>query len=125
MQLLAYLDGASRDREAHSASKRSGRAAVPDQPQSRGLGLNLTAAEYVFLLDPWWNPAVEAQAIDRAHRIGQTRHVLAYRLVARDTIEEKILQLQQTKRDRADAIISEENSILRQLTPEDLDLLLS
>ena len=55
-----------------------------------GLGLNLTAAEYVFLLDPWWNPAVEAQAIDRAHRIGQTRHVFAYRLIARDTVEEKI-----------------------------------
>ena len=59
-----------------------------------GLGLNLTAAEYVFLLDPWWNPAVEAQAIDRAHRIGQTRHVFAYRLIARDTVEEKIAELQ-------------------------------
>ena len=59
-----------------------------------GLGLNLTAAEYVFLLDPWWNPAVEAQAIDRAHRIGQTRPVFAYRLIARDTVEEKVLQLQ-------------------------------
>src|SRR5215213_2275961 len=90
-----------------------------------GQGLNLTAAEYVFLLDPWWNPAVEAQAIDRAHRIGQSRNVFAYRLVARDTIEEKILLLQQSKRDLADAIIGEENSILRQLTPEDLDLLLS
>ena len=55
-----------------------------------GLGLNLTAAEYVFLLDPWWNPAVEAQAIDRAHRIGQTRQVFAYRLIARDTVEEKV-----------------------------------
>ena len=59
-----------------------------------GLGLNLTAAEYVFLLDPWWNPAVEAQAIDRAHRIGQTRQVFAYRLIARDTVEEKVLELQ-------------------------------
>ena len=56
-----------------------------------GLGLNLTAAEYVFLLDPWWNPAVEAQAVDRAHRIGQTRPVFAYRLIARDTVEEKVL----------------------------------
>ena len=62
-----------------------------------GLGLNLTAAEYVFLLDPWWNPAVEAQAIDRAHRIGQTQHVFAYRLIAADTVEEKILELQQTQ----------------------------
>ena len=71
-----------------------------------GLGLNLTAAEYVFLLDPWWNPAVEAQAIDRAHRIGQTRHVFAYRLIAKDTVEEKVAELQQTKRDLADAILS-------------------
>jgi SNF2 family DNA or RNA helicase len=90
-----------------------------------GLGLNLTAAEYVFLLDPWWNPAVEAQAIDRAHRIGQTRTVVAYRLVARDTIEEKILQLQESKRSLADAIVGEENSVLRQITADDLDLLLS
>ena len=60
-----------------------------------GLGLNLTAAEYVYLLDPWWNPAVEAQAIDRSHRIGQTQHVFAYRLICRDTVEEKILELQQ------------------------------
>lgn len=123
----AYLDGASRDREAQVTRFQND----PDVPlflislKAGGLGLNLTAAEYVFLLDPWWNPAVEAQAIDRAHRIGQTRNVFAYRLVARDTIEEKILQLQQNKRALADAIISEENSILRQLTAEDLDLLLS
>ena len=58
-----------------------------------GLGLNLTAAEYVFLLDPWWNPAVEAQAMDRAHRIGQTHQVFAYRLIARDTVEEKVLRI--------------------------------
>jgi SNF2 family DNA or RNA helicase len=63
-----------------------------------GQGLNLTAAEYVFLLDPWWNPAVEAQAIDRAHRIGQTNRVFAYRLITRDTVEEKVLELQSTKR---------------------------
>ncbi|MDP9191490.1 MAG: DEAD/DEAH box helicase [Acidobacteriota bacterium] len=123
----AYIDGASRDREAQVKRFQED----PSVPlflislKAGGLGLNLTAAEYVFLLDPWWNPAVEAQAIDRAHRIGQSRNVFAYRLVARDTIEEKILQLQQTKRDLADAIIGAENSILRQLTPEDLDLLLS
>ena len=90
-----------------------------------GLGLNLTGADYVFLLDPWWNPAVEAQAIDRAHRIGQTRHVFAYRLIAKDTVEEKVLQLQQTKRDLADAIISEDNAILSNLTSDDLAILLS
>ncbi len=90
-----------------------------------GLGLNLTAAEYVFLLDPWWNPAVEAQAIDRAHRIGQTRRVFAYRLIARDTVEEKVLELQQSKRELADAIISQDNSLIRTLKREDLELLLS
>jgi SNF2 family DNA or RNA helicase len=90
-----------------------------------GLGLNLTAAEYVFLLDPWWNPAVEAQAIDRAHRIGQTRRVFAYRLIAKDTVEEKVLQLQQTKRDLADAIIGSNNSLISKLGREDLELLLS
>jgi SNF2 family DNA or RNA helicase len=87
--------------------------------------LNLTAADYVFLLDPWWNPAVEAQAIDRAHRIGQTRPVSAYRLIARDTVEEKVLELQKTKRDLAAAIIGANNSVLRDLKREDLELLLS
>jgi SNF2 family DNA or RNA helicase len=90
-----------------------------------GLGLNLTAAEYVFLLDPWWNPAVEAQAVDRAHRIGQTRQVFAYRLIARDTVEEKVLELQKTKRDLAAAIIGADNSLISDLRREDLELLLS
>jgi superfamily II DNA or RNA helicase len=90
-----------------------------------GQGLNLTAADYVFILDPWWNPAVEAQAVDRAHRIGQDRHVFAYRLIARDTVEEKILQLQAHKRDLAKAIISADNALLRDLTVDDLQLLLS
>jgi SNF2 family DNA or RNA helicase len=90
-----------------------------------GLGLNLTAAEYVFLLDPWWNPAVEAQAIDRTHRIGQARPVFAYRLIARDTVEEKVLELQETKRALAESIISADESLIRTLTREDLELLLS
>ena len=87
--------------------------------------MNLTAAEYVYLLDPWWNPAVESQAIDRAHRIGQTRQVFAYRIIARDTVEEKVLALQNTKRDLADAILNADNSLIRNLTKEDLELLLS
>jgi SNF2 family DNA or RNA helicase len=90
-----------------------------------GLGLNLTAAEYVFILDPWWNPAVEAQAIDRAHRIGQTRHVFAYRLIARDTVEERILELQAAKRGLAEAIIGNRNSLIQTLGRDDLELLLS
>ena len=90
-----------------------------------GLGLNLTAAGYVFLLDPWWNPAVEAQAIDRAHRIGQTQPVFAYRLIARDTVEEKILELQKSKRQIADAILEGEGTSISDMTADDLRLLLS
>ena len=90
-----------------------------------GVGLNLTAADYVFILDPWWNPAVEAQAVDRAHRIGQSRQVFAYRLIAKDTVEEKVLELQATKRDLADAILSADNSLIRNLRAEDIELLLS
>ncbi|MCP4664288.1 MAG: DEAD/DEAH box helicase, partial [bacterium] len=90
-----------------------------------GLGLNLTAAGYVFILDPWWNPAVEAQAVDRAHRIGQTRPVFAYRLICRGTVEEKIMELQRSKRELADAILSADQSMIRNLSAEDLQLLLS
>lgn len=90
-----------------------------------GLGLNLTEAEYVFLLDPWWNPAVEAQAIDRAHRVGQTRQVFAYRIICRDTVEEKILELQKKKRELADAILDADGTPLGDLTTEDLEMLLS
>jgi SNF2 family DNA or RNA helicase len=79
----------------------------------------------VYLLDPWWNPAVEVQAIDRAHRIGQTRKVFAYRLIARDTVEERILELQRSKRDLAESIITADNAVIRQLDRDDLELLLS
>ncbi|MGH7819011.1 MAG: DEAD/DEAH box helicase, partial [Candidatus Binatia bacterium] len=122
-----YLDGKTRDRESRVERFQT-------DPDSRlflislkagGLGLNLTAAEYVYLLDPWWNPAVEAQAIDRTHRIGQTRQVFAYRLIARDTVEEKVLELQQSKRDLADSIIGADNALVRNLTREDLELLLA
>ena len=89
-----------------------------------GLGLNLTAADYVYILDPWWNPAVEAQAIDRTHRIGQTRRVFAYRLITRGTVEEKILDLQSKKRDLADSILRADQQVLSQLTRDDLEFLL-
>jgi hypothetical protein len=122
-----YLDGQTRDREARVEQFQND----PNMKlflislKAGGLGLNLNAAEYVYLLDPWWNPAVEAQAIDRAHRIGQTRRVFAYRIIARDTVEEKVLELQKTKRDLADAIITADNSLIHNLTREDLELLLS
>ncbi|MEX0744961.1 MAG: DEAD/DEAH box helicase, partial [Phycisphaeraceae bacterium] len=86
-----------------------------------GFGLNLTAAEYVFILDPWWNPAVEQQAIDRTHRIGQTRRVFAYRMICRNTVEQRITQLQAQKRQIADAIVGGEQQVLRQLTRDDLE----
>ena len=75
-----------------------------------GLGLNLTGANYVIHLDPWWNPAIEQQATDRAYRIGQHRNVTVYHLIAQDTIEEKILRLHQTKRDLADALLHDQNT---------------
>ena len=87
--------------------------------------VSLTAADYVFLLDPWWNPAAEAQAVDRTHRIGQTRPVFAYRLIARDTVEEKVLELQGRKRALSEAILTFDNSLIRRLTKEDLELLMS
>ena len=90
-----------------------------------GVGLNLTAADYVFILDPWWNPAVEAQAVDRAHRIGQTRPVFAYRLIARGTVEEKIMELQGSKKQLADAILSADKSLISDLSADDLKVLLS
>jgi hypothetical protein len=122
-----YLDGSTRDRKT-CVERFQNDDKCPlflISLKAGGLGLNLTAAEYVFLLDPWWNPAVEAQAVDRAHRIGQTKQVFAYRLIARDTVEEKVLELQKSKRDLAAAIISEDNSVIANLKREDLELLLS
>jgi len=119
------LDGATRDREACVDSFQS-----PDGPpvflislKAGGIGLNLTAADHVFLMDPWWNPAAEDQAADRAHRIGQDKQVLVTRLVASDTVEERILGLQQKKRALADAALGEADQAAR-LTRDDLLALL-
>ena len=123
----AYLDGKTRDRQTKVDKFQND----PDCPlflislKAGGVGLNLTAAEYVFLLDPWWNPAVEAQAIDRTHRIGQKNNVFAYRLIARNTVEEKVLELQEEKRMLAESIITGDNALIRNLAREDLELLLS
>ena len=122
-----YLDGQTRDRkervEHFQSDDKCGVFLI--SLKAGGLGLNLTAADYVFILDPWWNPAVETQAIDRAHRVGQTRPVFAYRLICKGTVEEKIAELQQQKRELADAILEQDNSILQSMTADDLKLLLS
>jgi len=122
-----YLDGHTRDRQAH-VDRFQNDSAVPlflVSLKAGGHGLNLTAADYVYLLDPWWNPAVEAQAIDRTHRIGQMRRVIATRLVARRTIEEKILELQASKRALADAILSADQGVLAKIGREELEALLA
>ncbi len=124
----AYLDGQTRNRgevvERFQTDPDCNLFLV--SLKAGGTGLNLTAAGYVFLLDPWWNPAVEAQAIDRTHRIGQTQPVFAYRMIAEDTVEEKILELQRSKRKLADAILEGgEGQSLKDLTADDLKMLLS
>ena len=85
-----------------------------------GVGLNLTGADVVIHYDPWWNIAAQNQATDRTHRIGQTKKVTEYKLIARDTIEENIKKLQETKRDLADQIVNTETGQISQMTKEDL-----
>jgi non-specific serine/threonine protein kinase len=90
-----------------------------------GVGLNLTAADYVYIVDPWWNPAVEQQAIDRTHRIGQTKNIFAYRMICKDTVEEKILQLQERKKSLVKDIIADDTGFIKKLTKEDVLYLFS
>ncbi len=90
-----------------------------------GVGLNLTAADYVYIVDPWWNPAVEQQAIDRTHRIGQTKNIFAYRMICKDTIEDKIMQLQERKRILAKELISDDPTFVKSLSKEDVEYLFS
>jgi non-specific serine/threonine protein kinase len=90
-----------------------------------GVGLNLTAADYVYIVDPWWNPAVEQQAIDRTHRIGQTKNIFAYRMICNDTVEDKILKLQERKRSLARDLIADDEGFVKSLTREDVEYLFS
>ena len=87
--------------------------------------MNLTEADYVFILDPWWNPAVEAQAVDRAHRIGQKKKVFTYKFITRNTVEEKIVMLQQKKLKLSQDLITTEETIMKQLTREDIAQMLA
>src|SRR6185436_2492368 len=123
-QFVQMLTGETKERQAVVQNfQDDGKAAVfLLSLRAAGTGLNLTNASYVILYDPWWNPAVEAQAIDRSHRIGQTRTVNAYRLIAPGTVEEKIWELQQSKAQTIADVLGEEG-FARSLTKTDLEYL--
>jgi non-specific serine/threonine protein kinase len=122
-----YLDGSTQDRQGQVDIFQSDQS-IPFfliSLKAGGVGLNLTAADYVIHIDPWWNPAVEMQASDRTHRIGQDKPVFVYKLIARDSVEEKILQLQDRKRNLVDQLITTEKNFLKSLTAEDVNVLFS
>ncbi|MFJ6418378.1 SNF2-related protein [Paeniglutamicibacter sp. NPDC091659] len=121
----AYLDGSTRKRAEVIDSFKSGAAPVfLISLKAGGFGLNLTEADYCFLLDPWWNPAAESQAVDRAHRIGQTRNVMVYRMVAKNTIEEKVVALQDSKRQLISSVMDEGAGFGKVLNADDIRELL-
>lgn len=118
----AYLDGTTKDRQAQVElfQNNTDIKIFLISLKAGGLGLNLTAADYVFILDPWWNPAVEAQAVDRAYRIGQKNTVFTYKFITTNTVEEKILNLQKNKRKLANDLITTEESFVKNLSKEDI-----
>ncbi|MDX1629686.1 MAG: C-terminal helicase domain-containing protein, partial [Fulvivirga sp.] len=124
---FAYLDGSTKDRkeqvERFQAEKKLQVFLI--SLKAGGLGLNLTKADYVFILDPWWNPAIESQAVDRAHRIGQENKVFTYKFITRNTVEEKILALQKHKKKLARDLINTEESFVKSLSKEDIESLLT
>ncbi|HMP98878.1 MAG TPA: DEAD/DEAH box helicase, partial [Cyclobacteriaceae bacterium] len=123
----AYLDGSSIDRkeQVEKFQKDPEIKIFLISIKAGGLGLNLTKADYVFILDPWWNPAVEAQAIDRAHRIGQKNRVFTYKFITKETVEEKILVLQKHKLKLSESLITTEESVVKSLTREDIEQILA
>ncbi|GAC1587676.1 MAG: hypothetical protein NVS3B25_03830 [Hymenobacter sp.] len=122
----AYLDGTTRDRPAEVTRFQEDEALkiFLISLKAGGVGLNLTAADYVFILDPWWNPAVEAQAVDRAHRIGQQRPVFTYKFITQGTVEEKILALQRRKLALVSELIATDEAVIKHLTRADIEELL-
>jgi SNF2 family DNA or RNA helicase len=122
-----YLDGSTslnnRKEEVNKFQEDESIKAFLISLKAGGVGLNLTVADYVYIVDPWWNPAAEAQAIDRAHRIGQKRNVFAYKMICKDSVEEKILQLQQRKKMLADDLIQEDTGFMKSLNREDVEFL--
>lgn len=121
-----YLDGSTRRRSEVIDRFKSGEAPVfLISLKAGGFGLNLTEADYCFLLDPWWNPATEAQAVDRTHRIGQTRNVMVYRMVSAGTIEEKVMALKGKKADLFASVMNDDGVFSSAMTAEDIKGLLS
>ena len=124
-----YFDGSTPPQEREKASQNfqnnDDRRVFLISLKAGGVGLNLTAADYVYIVDPWWNPAVEQQAIDRTHRIGQTKNIFAYRMICKDTIEDKILQLQDRKRILAKELIADDQTFVKSLSKEDVEYLFS
>jgi SNF2 family DNA or RNA helicase len=123
---FAYLDGSTKNRRAQVErfQNEDDLKLFLISLKAGGLGLNLTKAEYVFILDPWWNPAIEQQAIDRAHRIGQKNKVFTYKFITKNTVEEKILNLQRRKMKLATDLITTEESFVKDLSKSDIELLL-
>jgi SNF2 family DNA or RNA helicase len=122
----AYLDGSTTHRTEVIDGFKNGDAPVfLISLKAGGFGLNLTEADYVFLLDPWWNPATEAQAIDRTHRIGQTSNVVVQRWVAKDPIEDKVMALKPRKAALFDAVLDDDGTFSSSLTASDIKALLT
>ncbi|MFP4621061.1 MAG: SNF2-related protein [Bacteroidales bacterium] len=120
--VYSYLDGSTHDRkQAVETFQEDNQCRIMViSLKAGGLGLNLTKADYIYLIDPWWNPAVEQQAIDRTHRIGQDKHIFAYKMICKDTVEEKILNLQERKKSLAEDLITAEQSFVKKLSEEDI-----
>ena len=118
----AYLTGSTRNREVvvNQFQQNNDIRVFLISLKAGGTGLNLTAADYVYLVDPWWNPAIENQAIDRSYRIGQHKNVIAVRLICPNTVEEKMMQLQDSKKELADALVASDATVFKSLTKADL-----
>ena len=120
-----YLDGSTRHREKviRNFQENPSVKIFLISLKAGGLGLNLTAADYVIHLDPWWNPAVEQQATDRVHRIGQKNRVFVYKFIVKNSVEENILVLQNTKKKLSEGLIASETNLVKELTMEDIELI--
>jgi len=118
----SYLDGTVKNREEEIRKFQNQKeiSIFLLSLKAGGVGINLTAADYVILFDPWWNPAVENQAIDRAHRIGQDHKVIAYKMIVKNTVEEKIVKLQERKKKLVTEVVAEDNAFLKTLTKDDV-----